>query len=204
MCGISGWWNPSGVSVKFQEVLNTHVMIQQLQHRGPSAQASQDLVHQDTTYASLGTARLAIVGVENGDQPVQSPCRRWWVSMNGEIYNHASLRRECLGNEVEPSNDSDTAVVAALLTFLPFEKVIERLRGMFALAIVDTENRICICCVIEQVKSLCTGVHFRTKHSFGAVNFVFWNHSIVRLNFLYATILPRFPISCVLSTFPHL
>ena len=51
------------------------------------------------------------------------------------------LRRECLGNEIEPLNQSDTAVVAALLSFLPIGEVIERLRGMFALAIVDSHTQ---------------------------------------------------------------
>ena len=141
MCGIVGWFNPKGASQELAETLNGSHLIQQLFHRGPSAQVSQEIENNNTIFATLATARLAIVGVENGDQPIQSPCGRWWVSMNGEVYNHHTLRRECLGNGVEPLNQSDTAVVAALLTFLPLEKVIERLRGMFALAIVDTHTQ---------------------------------------------------------------
>lgn len=140
MCGIVGWFNPSKRSNKFIPVLDGAGLVQQLVHRGPSSQDSKEFSTNDRTFAMLGTARLAIVGVDDGAQPVQSPCGRWWVSMNGEIYNHPTLRRECLGNAVVPHNQSDTAVVAALLTFLPLEKVIERLRGMFALAIVDTHT----------------------------------------------------------------
>ena len=73
-------------------------------------------------------------------QPVADETGRWWVSLNGEIYNHASLRREAAGNSYPPPNDSDTAVIAALLSFLPIERVIERLRGMFALAIYDSQT----------------------------------------------------------------
>lgn len=141
MCGIVGWFNPSGVDVRFKSALEGSLLVHQLIHRGPSEQASRDLKSNDTLFAMLGTARLAIVGVDDGAQPVQSPCGRWWISMNGEIYNYQTLRRECLGNEVEPVNLSDTAVVAALLSFLPVERVIERLRGMFALAIVDTQTQ---------------------------------------------------------------
>jgi len=141
MCGIVGWFNPSGVDDRFKRALEGSTLVHQLIHRGPSEQAARTLTAKDTLFAMLGTARLSIVGVDDGAQPVQSPCGRWWVSMNGEIYNHQTLRRECLGNEVEPVNLSDTAVVAALLSFLPVERVIERLRGMFALAIVDTQTQ---------------------------------------------------------------
>lgn len=142
MCGIVGWWNPNGISNRFTKPLTASSLVHQLTHRGPSSEEYSILNKDDgTPFAMLGTARLAIVGVEDGDQPVQSPCGRWWVSMNGEIYNHPSLRRECLGNGFEPRNESDTAVVAALLSFLPFERVIDRLRGMFALAIVDTHTQ---------------------------------------------------------------
>ena len=140
MCGIVGWFNPSQRSSKFTQALSGAGLVTKLIHRGPSSQDSKEFIKNAKTYAMLGAARLAIVGVDDGAQPVQSPCGRWWVSMNGEIYNHPTLRRECLGNDVEPRNLSDTAVVAALLSFLPLEKVIERLRGMFALAIVDTNT----------------------------------------------------------------
>ena len=141
MCGIVGWFNPSGTSDDLTHALNGSTLVQQLIHRGPSSQSTEDLRSNDTTFAMIGTARLAIVGVDDGAQPIQSPCGRWWVSMNGEVYNHPTLRRECLGNEVEPLNQSDTAVVAALLSFLPLEKVIERLRGMFALVVVDIHTQ---------------------------------------------------------------
>ena len=141
MCGIVGWFNPSGRSERFIDALSGSDLVEQLIHRGPSAQVSKEFTTNDQIFAMLGTARLAIVGVNDGAQPVQSPCGRWWVSMNGEIYNHQTLRRECLGNQVQPRNQSDTAVVSALLSFLPMEKVIERLRGMFALAIVDTQTQ---------------------------------------------------------------
>ena len=138
MCGIVGFWNPEGLTASKVKKLAPDDWVQTLIHRGPSAQQHKAIRNRKRrTTAFLGTARLAIVGVDNGSQPVQSPCGRWWVSMNGEIYNHPTLRRECIGNGHKPRNDSDTAVVAALLTFLPLSKVIERLRGMFALAIVD-------------------------------------------------------------------
>ena len=139
MCGIVGWYNPQGISESYRKTLYRKTLTAQLKHRGPSDQQQITLTNDDNLpIAMLGTARLAIVGVNDGAQPIASPCGRWWVSMNGEIYNHPSLRRECIGNGFEPLNQSDTSVVATLLSFLPLAKVIERLRGMFALAIYDT------------------------------------------------------------------
>ena len=96
MCGIVGWFNPRGTSEELQMSCGSS-LVQQLIHRGPTSQSFKEIRDDTTTFAMLATARLAIVGVEDGDQPVQSPCGRWWVSMNGEIYNHPTLRRECLG-----------------------------------------------------------------------------------------------------------
>ena len=126
VCGIVGWFNPSQRSERFFNALNGTSLVKKLIHRGPSSQDSREFNSDNRTYAMLGAARLAIVGVDNGAQPIQSPCGRWWVSMNGEVYNHHTLRRECLGNTVSPLNESDTADIAALLSFLPLEKVIER------------------------------------------------------------------------------
>ena len=100
---------------------------------------SKALLSTEEPIAGLATARLSIVGLDNGAQPVSDHTGRWWVSLNGEIYNHASLRQEALGNDAPPQNDSDTAVIAAC-SFLPIARVVERLRGMFGLAIYDAQT----------------------------------------------------------------
>ena len=142
MCGITGFWSPS--NPHFLSVPNSvssdqlTKMVMQLKHRGPDQQ--EQILFQNQPFqkqygsVGMGTARLAIVGLDGG-QPISSPDQQWWVSMNGEIYNHPTLRRECIANGVTPLDNSDTAVVAALLQWLPLEHVIDRLRGMFALAI---------------------------------------------------------------------
>ena len=135
MCGITGFYSPNGLS--FHRLPH---MVSSLKHRGPDAENFRLFTQSQRHLAGLGTARLSIVGRENGEQPVSCPTGRWWVCLNGEIYNHQALRREAVGNGVEPLNDSDTAVISALLSFLPLEKVIERLRGMFALAIYDKQE----------------------------------------------------------------
>ena len=141
MCGIVGFWNPEGVSPSLLTHIEPEHLVRSLNHRGPSSEHHAVFKNsKGLPKAMLGTARLAIIGLENGEQPIASPCGRWFVSMNGEIYNHNTLRRECIGNDHTPLNDSDTSVVAALLSFLPLDRVIDRLRGMFALAIYDTRT----------------------------------------------------------------
>ena len=135
MCGITGFYAPRGSQLG---TIALDTMVQSLTHRGPDS-SQQKIFHQNKhPIAGLGTARLSIIGLENGAQPVSDASGRWWVSLNGEIYNHASLRREAIGNGALPQNDSDTAVIAALLSFLPINRVVERLRGMFGLAIYDS------------------------------------------------------------------
>ena len=135
MCGITGFYSPKG-----RQNIALAEMVQSLAHRGPDAQESKVFHQGERPVAGLATARLSIVGLDNGGQPVSDPTGRWWVSLNGEIYNHQTLRREAIGNDVHPENDSDTAVIAALLSFLPIERVLDRLRGMFGLAIYDKET----------------------------------------------------------------
>jgi asparagine synthase (glutamine-hydrolysing) len=61
--------------------------------------------------------------------------------MNGEIYNHLTLAREATANDFPPLNPSDTATFAALLCFLSLEQVLNRIRGMFALALFHTPTQ---------------------------------------------------------------
>jgi asparagine synthase (glutamine-hydrolysing) len=86
----------------------------------------------------LGTQRLKIVDRERAIQPWTSPDGRWAVCYNGEVYNFRSLRSELatLGHVLR--SDSDTEVI--LEAFLEWgERAVDRLRGEFAFAVVDTD-----------------------------------------------------------------
>jgi asparagine synthase (glutamine-hydrolysing) len=62
---------------------------------------------------ALCTRRLRIVDADGGAQPKLSPDGRVLVAMNGEIYNHADLRRELAALGVPFHSGSDTEVLAA-------------------------------------------------------------------------------------------
>ncbi len=105
-------------------------MVDALRHRGPDGRGvwRDDLV-------SLGHRRLSVLDpTERGAQPMAGDDGRVAVSFNGEIYNHAELRR--LMPETEWRSSCDTETILRL-----YEKegarFLHRLNGMFAIAIHD-------------------------------------------------------------------
>src|ERR1017187_734082 len=103
-------------------------------HRGPD---QQGIFESDNV--SLAATRLKIIDLESGDQPIASEDRDTVIVFNGEIYNHAELRRELEQRGHRFRSHSDTEVVLA--AFLEWDvDSFARLRGMFALALW-TESR---------------------------------------------------------------
>ena len=101
-------------------------------HRGPDWTG----VYVDND-ALLVHERLAIVDVSSGAQPLLSADRSLALAVNGEIYNHAELRRECGGKYVFQTN-SDCEVINALYR-AEGVSFIERLNGIFAFALFDRD-----------------------------------------------------------------
>src|SRR5258707_11869380 len=81
MCGIVGFAGSD------RELLER--MLRSIVHRGPDGQGTDVGRH-----FSIGMRRLAIIDVATGDQPLYSDDRNLALVFNGEIYNHAQLRRE--------------------------------------------------------------------------------------------------------------
>src|SRR5437879_9468424 len=81
----------------------------------------------------LGHRRLAILDLDpRAAQPMQSPCGRYVIVFNGEIYNFRTLRHDLESRGVVFRTTSDTEVILALFA-AEGEGVLPRLRGMFAL-----------------------------------------------------------------------
>src|SRR5580658_6117368 len=124
MCGIAGFTHarrapPPG---RIQSAVAT------LAHRGPNQQGVFE-----SECISLGAARLRIIDIEGGDQPITSPDGDAVIAFNGEIYNHLEVRRELekLGHRFRSFSDTETVLAA----FLEWDtECFERLRGMFAVA----------------------------------------------------------------------
>jgi len=139
MCGIAGLARPGGLSRGARAAVEA--MTRSLAHRGPDEERVTS-VGGDTPWAVTGARRLAILDPEHGHQPVADASGRFVVAMNGEIYNHRRLRQEMSANGVPFQSEGDTEVVANLVAMCGVERALEQLRGMFALAILDTRDRI--------------------------------------------------------------
>jgi len=82
----------------------------------------------------MGAARLKIIDLESGNQPILSEDGDFGIAFNGEIYNHLELRAELekLGHRFESHSDTETV----LRSFIQWDKdCFSRLRGMFAVAL---------------------------------------------------------------------
>lgn len=112
--------------------------LEQLRHRGPDG--SGVLCAPDGN-AAFEHTRLAIIDPDNreADQPFADPSGRWTIVYNGEVFNYREIRTRFERDGVVFRTDSDTEVI--LLGFLlEGEKILERLRGMFAFVIWDRET----------------------------------------------------------------
>ncbi|MEA2375687.1 MAG: hypothetical protein QOD53_2150 [Thermoleophilaceae bacterium] len=131
MCGIAGKLDWSGPVDG--ELLER--MCSVLEHRGPDSRGTflDDGV-------GLGVQRLAIIDLENGDQPIFNEDRSVVVVLNGEIYNYRELREELAARGHRLATASDTEVIVHLYEEHG-DACVEHLRGMFAFALWDRSRR---------------------------------------------------------------
>ena len=110
-------------------------MCERMVHRGPDARG---------LYAAegvaLGSRRLAIIDVANGDQPLFSEDGTIAAVVNGEIYNFAELREGLRTRGHVFSTSSDAEVVVHLYEEHG-DELVHHLRGMFAFALWDSRRR---------------------------------------------------------------
>lgn len=134
MCGIVGYINTKE-AIDHKQVIKemTDLMV----HRGPNDYGEYINKEKGT---ALGFRRLTIIDLsEEGNQPFYSEDGRYIQVFNGEIYNYESLRDEliALGHHFVSKTDSEVV----LHGFEAWgEKVLDRLRGMFAFAIWDNQE----------------------------------------------------------------
>lgn len=131
MCGIAGI---AGIESGVSRRRSLHRMVEALAHRGPDADGEWE-----APGVALGHRRLAIIDLsEKGRQPMHSHDGRFTIVFNGEIYNYKSIRQEL--PEFRFESDSDTEVLLAAYAKWG-KKFLEKLNGMFALAIWDNRTQ---------------------------------------------------------------
>jgi len=136
VCAINGLWQVFEDTERNLSVARD--MVGRVRHRGPDADG----------YAhgqgwAVGHARLSIVDLSGGNQPIKTADGRVLIIGNNEIYNGPELREELIAKGHKFSTHSDTEV--ALHGWVEWgEAVFSKLNGMFALIIVDTRTRTCV------------------------------------------------------------
>jgi asparagine synthase (glutamine-hydrolysing) len=133
MCGICGILTRDLSLVPDRGLLER--MRDLIAHRGPDG-AGLYLA----PGVGLGHRRLSIVDVAHGQQPMYSEDRRFLIVYNGEVFNHPALKTELEAAGVRYRTHSDTETVLHLYERFA-ERAVERMRGMFALAIWDSLER---------------------------------------------------------------
>jgi len=141
MCGIAGFWERGGAVNVAHQLKIARRMGEAIRYRGPDdagAWADPD------AGLALSHRRLSILDLSPaGHQPMHSPCGRYVLVYNGEIYNHMELRRdlEAEGGQFPWRGHSDTETLLAALGHWGLQQALERLNGMFAFALWDNQSR---------------------------------------------------------------
>ncbi|HEB64304.1 MAG TPA: asparagine synthase (glutamine-hydrolyzing) [Chloroflexi bacterium] len=133
MCGITGILNLAPAAPPDEGVLRQ--MLAMLRHRGPDEFGLYLDAH-----AGLGSARLSIIDLSGGQQPIGNEDESQWIVFNGEIFNYIELRPELERRGHRFRTHSDTEVILHL-----YEEYgpdcLHRLNGQFAIAIWDNRKR---------------------------------------------------------------
>jgi asparagine synthase (glutamine-hydrolysing) len=134
MCGIVGIAGHPGRDPQRRAAVSRMSGI--LGHRGPDGEGSAD-----RDGCALGFRRLAIVDAAGAAPPFPNETETVWSICNGEIYNSDTLRAELIGRGHRFRTGVDTEVIPHLYEELG-PGLVERLDGMFALAVWDEPRRL--------------------------------------------------------------
>jgi asparagine synthase (glutamine-hydrolysing) len=132
MCGIAGFVSDQ-ITPSDRSTLRR--MIGAIRHRGPD-----ELGTWFDDHAALGHARLSIIDLAGGSQPMHNEDGSLTIVFNGEIFNYVELRRDLLARGHQFATRSDTEVILHLFEEYG-ENAVSRLNGQWAFAIFDSRTR---------------------------------------------------------------
>lgn len=156
MCGIVGYLNLNNKPLSNTACILSMLKIQK--HRGPDDAGvyayslkngdsvelpiSKPVAVPDSFDGFLGFNRLSILDLSvNGHQPMASPDRKSVLIFNGEIYNAFEFKKELSEWGYHFKSNTDTEIILALFLKYGFEGMLSRLNGMFAIALIDLNDR---------------------------------------------------------------
>ncbi|MFC4618368.1 asparagine synthase (glutamine-hydrolyzing) [Camelliibacillus cellulosilyticus] len=135
MCGFVGFLSNKLLEANNHNQNNMIERTELISHRGPD-----DSGYYTDDGVQLGFRRLSFLDLEGGHQPLAYEDDRYHIVFNGEIYNYVELREELIKQGCTFKTTSDTEVILALYA-TKGEEAVKQLRGMFAFAIWDKEER---------------------------------------------------------------
>jgi asparagine synthase (glutamine-hydrolysing) len=138
MCGIAGFYSINKITEK-EQLINK--ISNALLHRGPDKQGYW--MNEDLNLVLIHN-RLSIIDLsELADQPMRSFCGNYIIAFNGEIYNHLDIRKaiEAENNGITWRSNSDTETLLTSISLWGIDKVLDRVRGMFAFSLVDLRKK---------------------------------------------------------------
>ena len=127
MCGILGY----GRSNQSNEVIDLSAWAETLFHRGPDEFGGYSLGQ-----FGIGMRRLSIIDIQNGHQPIFNESKDVVAVFNGQIYNYKELSEMLKGKGHILNSNSDGEVIVHLYEEYG-ELFVEKLDGMFAIALID-------------------------------------------------------------------
>ena len=132
MCGIAGLMDLAGRRHAPEGVVER--MSKALIHRGPD---EEGFLHRPGL--ALASRRLAIVGLADGQQPVSNEDQSVFAVFNGELFDYPEKRAELTARGHRLHTHCDTEIIPHLWEESQ-EKMFERLRGQFAIALYDVKR----------------------------------------------------------------
>lgn len=134
MCGFVGFVDKNKKENKDAIIKK---MADVIVHRGPDSEG----YYTDNNIA-LGFRRLSIIDLGHGNQPIFNKKKDKVILFNGEIYNYKDIKEDLIKKGYKFKTKSDTEVI--LLGYEEYgEKILNKLRGMFAFVIYDiTKNEL--------------------------------------------------------------
>ena len=139
MCGIAGCIELRADSLDALKA-RARAMADAIAHRGPD---DHGVWVSERLGVALAHRRLSIVDLSaQGHQPMHSASGRYVVVFNGEFYNYLELRAQLEAEGAAPRwrGDSDTEVFLAAVEAWGVERALQRMNGMFAVALLDQER----------------------------------------------------------------
>jgi len=126
VCGLYAEYNQDGV-------VNDPSCLNPILHRGPDQKSCEQL---NDNYL-IAHARLSIIDVENGQQPIYSQDKSVSLICNGEIYNYQVLRNLLISEGSIFNSKSDSEVILHGYIKWGIEGLLRKIDGMFAFVLID-------------------------------------------------------------------